>query len=63
MKLLKGKKAESGKGMRHNIEVMKDAGYSDKRAVGAAYGEVGMAKKASRDESMAMSRRSSQANW
>jgi len=25
MKLLKGKKAESGKGMRHNIEVMKDA--------------------------------------
>ena len=53
MKLEKGKKAETGKGMRHNIEVMKDAGYSTKRAQGAAYGEDGMAHKASRDESKA----------
>lgn len=54
MKLVKGKKAETAKGMRHNIETMKDAGYSTKRARGTAYGEVGMAKKASRDESKAM---------
>jgi len=45
MKLIKSKKAATGKGMRHNIEVMKDAGYSTKRAQGAAYGEVGMEKK------------------
>lgn len=38
MKLVKGKKA----------------GYSKKRAEGAAYGEVGMAKKARKDESKAM---------
>lgn len=54
MKLLKGRKAESSKGMKHNIEAMKDAGYSTKRAQGAAYGEVGMAKKSSRDESRGM---------
>lgn len=54
MKLVKGKKAETAQGMRHNIEVMKDAGYSDKRARGTAYGEVGMAKRASRHESDAM---------
>lgn len=56
MKLEKGKKAATGKGMRHNIEVMKDAGYSTKRAQGAAYGEVGMEKKARRDESKGMKR-------
>lgn len=44
MRLEKGKKAGTAKGMRHNIEVMKDAGYSDKRARGTAYGEVGMEK-------------------
>lgn len=54
MKLVKGKKAETAKGMSHNVEVMRDAGYSKKRAVGTAYGEVGMAKKASRDESRGM---------
>lgn len=54
MKLVKGKKAETAKGMRHNIEAMKDAGYSTRRARGTAYGEVGMAKKASRDESRGM---------
>ena len=54
MKLDKGKSAGSAKGMRHNIEVMKKAGYDDKRARGAAYGEVGMEKKARRDESKAM---------
>lgn len=54
MKLLKGRKAESSKGMKYNIEAMKDAGYSTKRAQGAAYGEVGMAKKSSRDESRGM---------
>jgi hypothetical protein len=30
---------------------MEKAGYKKKRAEGAAYGEVGMAKKASKDES------------
>jgi len=54
MKLEKGKKAATGKGMRHNIETMEKAGYSKKRAVGTAYGEVGMEKKASRDESKGM---------
>lgn len=56
MKLEKGKKAATEKGMRHNIEVMKDAGYSTKRAQGTAYGEVGMEKKARRDESKGMKR-------
>ncbi len=54
MKLVKGKKAETKKGMQHNYETMKDAGYSKKRSMGTAYGEVGMAKKASKDESKAM---------
>lgn len=54
MKLVKGKKAESPKGMRHNVKVMEKAGYPKKRAMGAAYGEVGMAKKARKDESMGM---------
>ncbi len=54
MKLVKGKKAETKKGMQHNVDVMEKAGYPKKRAVGAAYGEAGMAKKASRDESKAM---------
>lgn len=53
MKLVKGKNAETAKGFRHNIEAMKKAGYSNKRARGAAYGEDGMAHKASRDESAA----------
>ena len=51
MKLDKGKKAETAKGMRQNVKGMEKAGYSKARAVGTAYGEVGMAKKASRDES------------
>lgn len=51
MKLEKGNKAKTAEGFRHNIEVMKQAGYSDKRARGTAYGEAGMAFKASRDES------------
>ena len=54
MKLEKGKKAGTRKGMRHNVEVMLEAGYKPKRARGAAYGEVGMEKKARRDESKAM---------
>lgn len=48
MKLEKGKEALTGQGFRHNIEVMKDAGYSTKRAQGAAYGEAGLAKHALR---------------
>lgn len=52
--LVKGKKAETPAGMRHNVKVMEKAGYPRKRAVGAAYGEVGMAKKARRDESSGM---------
>ncbi len=51
MKLVKGKKAETPKGIEHNEKVMRKAGYSKKRAEGTAYGEVGMAKKARRDES------------
>lgn len=54
MKLVKGKKAETPKGMRHNVKVMEKAGYDKKRAEGTAYGEVGMAKKARRDESKGM---------
>ncbi len=52
--LVKGKAAASPKGMSHNVKVMEKAGYSKKRAVGTAYGEVGMEKKARRDESKAM---------
>lgn len=54
MRLDKGEKAATRQGMRHNIEVMKDAGYSDKRARGTAYGEVGMEKMARRHESEGM---------
>jgi hypothetical protein len=54
MRLDKGKKAETAKGMQHNVKTMEKAGYSKKRAEGTAYGEVGMAKKASRDESKGM---------
>ncbi len=50
----KGKSAGTPKGMAHNYEVMRDAGYSKKRSEGAAYGEVGMEKKARRDESDGM---------
>ena len=57
MKLEKGKKAATAKGMRHNIETMKNAGYSTKRAQGTAYGEVGMEKKARKDESKAMKKK------
>lgn len=52
--LVKGKAAATPKGMRHNVDVMKDAGYSAKRAVGTAYGEVGMEKMARRHESEGM---------
>jgi len=54
MKLEKGKKAGTPKGMAHNVKAMEKAGYPKKRAVGAAYGEVGMEKKARKDESKAM---------
>ena len=54
MKLEKGKKAATPKGMAHNVKTMEKAGYPKKRAVGAAYGEVGMEKKARKDESKAM---------
>lgn len=57
MKLVKGKKAETKAGMKHNVKTMEKAGYSKKRAEGAAYGEVGMAKKARKDESKAMEKR------
>jgi len=52
--LIKGKKAATPKGMRHNVEVMEKAGYNKKRAEGAAYGEVGMEKMARRHESEGM---------
>lgn len=54
MQLDKGKVAGTPKGMQHNYEVMRAAGYSMDRAEGAAYGEVGMEKKARRDESSGM---------
>ncbi len=54
MKLVKGKKAATKAGMKHNVKVMERAGYSKKRAEGTAYGEVGMEKKARRDESKGM---------
>jgi len=56
MKIERGKKALTGQGFRHNIEVMKDAGYKDKRAQGMAYGEAGLAKRAMRHESEGMKR-------
>ena len=52
--LVKGKAAASPKGMKHNVKVMEKAGYSKKRAVGTAYGEVGMEKMARRHESKGM---------
>lgn len=54
MRLEKGKKAATPKGMEHNVKTMEKAGYSKKRAEGTAYGEVGMEKKARRDESKGM---------
>ncbi len=52
--LIKGKKAATPKGMAKNVKTMEKAGYSKKRAEGTAYGEVGMEKKARKDESKAM---------
>lgn len=57
MKLVKGKKAASPKGMSHNVKAMESKGYSKKRAEGTAYGEVGMEKKARRDESKGMKKK------
>lgn len=56
MKLTKGKKAATPKGMSHNVKTMEKAGYSKKRAEGTAYGEVGMEKKARKDESKGMAK-------
>lgn len=56
MKLVKGKKAAAPKGMKHNVKVMEKAGYSKKRAIGTAYGEVGMEKMSRRHESEGMKR-------
>lgn len=52
--LVKGKAAAKPKNMQYNKMVMEKKGYSPKRAAGAAYGEVGMEKKARRDESKGM---------
>ena len=54
MKLIKGKKAATPKGMSHNVKTMEKAGYSKKRAEGTAYGEVGMEKMDRRNESKGM---------
>jgi hypothetical protein len=48
--LVKGKKAATPKGMQHNYDVMRDAGYSKSRSAGAAYGEVGLEKADRRHE-------------
>lgn len=58
MKLVKGKKAATKEGMKHNVKTMERAGYSKKRAEGTAYGEVGMEKKARKDESKGMKKKS-----
>jgi hypothetical protein len=50
MKIERGKKALTGKSFRHNIEVMKNDGYSTKRAQGMAYGEAGLAKRAMKEK-------------
>lgn len=63
MRLDKGKSAGTRKGMRHNVEVMLDAGYKPERARGAAYGEIGMEKMARRHESEGMKRLDRQRNW
>lgn len=55
--LVKGKAAATPKGMEHNKKVMEKAGYSKKRAVGTAYGEVGMEKKGRHHESAAMKKK------
>jgi hypothetical protein len=52
--LVKGKAAATKKGMKQNVKVMEKAGYSKARAKATSYGEVGMEKKARRDESMGM---------
>jgi len=54
--LIKGKKALTKKGMKKNVKVMEKAGYNKKRAEGAAYGEAGMSKMASRHERAAAKR-------
>ena len=52
--LVKGKAAATKKGMKQNVKVMEKAGYSKKRAIGTAYGEVGMEKAGRRHESRGM---------
>lgn len=52
--LVKGKAAATPKGMSHNVKVMEKAGYSKKRAIGTAYGEVGMEKAGRKNESRGM---------
>lgn len=52
--LVKGKAAAKPKNMEYNKKLMESKGYSKKRAEGTAYGEVGMEKKARRDESKGM---------
>lgn len=52
--LVKGKAAATKKGMKQNVKVMEKAGYSKKRAIGTAYGEVGMEKAGRKNESRGM---------
>lgn len=52
--LVKGKAASKPSNMEYNKDLMKSKDYGKKRAIGTAYGEVGMEKKARRDESKAM---------
>jgi len=54
MRLDKGEKAATRKGMQHNYDVMRDSGHSKARSAGTAYGEVGMEKMARRHESEGM---------
>lgn len=54
--LVKGKAAAKPSNMEYNKKLMERAGYSEERAKGTAYGEVGMEKKARRDESVGMKR-------
>jgi hypothetical protein len=52
--LVKGKAAAKPSNMEYNKKIMESKGYGKKRAVGTAYGEVGMEKKARKDESKGM---------
>lgn len=52
--LVKGKAAAKPANMEYNKKLMESKGYSKKRAIGTAYGEVGMEKAGRKNESRGM---------